>query len=145
MRNAFDPAMNNVLLLDWITYHNHPFSIINSERFRRLLQYNNPWLELKQIPCANTLVNLLQVEYNNALGPVTELLQSAKHKIHFTFDGWTSKRNRSFLGINAHFVDRDWKQWKVLLGLPPITRRHTGKDIADEVAEILAHYSIMDK
>ncbi len=145
MRNAFDPAMNNVLLLDWITYHNHPFSIINSERFRRLLQYNNPWLELKQIPCANTLVNLLQVEYNNALGPVTELLQSAKHKIHFIFDGWTSKWNRSFLGINAYFVDRDWKQWKVLLGLPPITRRHTGKDIADEVAEILAHYSIMDK
>ncbi|KAM4065570.1 ribonuclease H-like protein [Hirsutella rhossiliensis] len=32
--------------------------------------------------------------------------------IHFTFDGWTSRQNTSFLGINAHFIDQDWNQWE---------------------------------
>jgi hypothetical protein len=94
--------MNQLLLLDWLTYHNLPFNLVNSERFKRLLLYNNPSLQEGQIPTSKTLINLLIGEYKRALGPLYELLQTARSMIHFTFDGWTSRQNSSFLGINAH-------------------------------------------
>jgi hypothetical protein len=141
----FNPKMNQLLLLDWLTYHNLPFNLVNSERFRRLLLYNNPSLQEGQIPTGKTLVTLLMDEYSRALGPVHELLRRARSMIHFTFDGWTSRQNTSFLGINAHFIDQDWKQWKILLALPALKKRHTGTALADEVADTIYSFDMQDK
>ncbi|OBS16232.1 hypothetical protein FPOA_13037 [Fusarium poae] len=84
-------------------------------------------------------------EYSRALGPVHELLRRARSMIHFTFDGWTSRQNTSFLGINAHFIDQDWKQWKILLALPALKKRHTGTALADEVADTIYSFDMQDK
>lgn len=143
--SLFDPAMNQLLLLDWLTYHILPFNLVNSERFRRLLLYNNPSLQEGQIPSDRTLVNLLTNEYNRVRGPVHVLLQRARSMIHFTFDGWTSRQNASFLGINAHFIDRDWKQWRILLALPAFRKRHTGAALADEVADTICAFGLQDR
>ncbi|KAG7000066.1 putative AC transposase [Fusarium oxysporum f. sp. conglutinans] len=145
LHSLFDPAVNQLLLLDWLTYHNLPFNLVNSERFRRLLLYNNPSLQEEQIPSDRTLVNLLTNEYNRARGPVHVLLQKARSMIHFTFDGWTSRQNASLLGINAHFVDRDWKQWRILLALPALRNRHTGAALADEVADTICAFGLQDR
>ncbi|KAM4056759.1 ribonuclease H-like protein [Hirsutella rhossiliensis] len=145
LHTLFDPKMNQLLLLDWLTYHNLPFNVVNSERFRRLLLYNNPALQEGQIPTGKTLVNLLLDEYNRALGPLCELLQRARSMIHFTFDGWTSRQNTSFLGINAHFIDQDWNQWGILLALPALAKRHTGAALADEVADTICAFGLEDR
>ncbi|GKU10903.1 unnamed protein product, partial [Fusarium langsethiae] len=97
-----------------------------------------------QIPTGKTLVTLLMDEYSRALGPVHELLRRARSMIHFTFDGWTSRQNTSFLGINAHFIDQDWKQWKILLALPALKKRHTGTALADEVADTIYSFDMQD-
>jgi hypothetical protein len=145
LHTLFDPKMNQLLLLDWLTYHNLPFNLVNSERFKRLLLYNNPSLREGQIPSDNTLVNLLTSEYSRALGPVHALLERARSMIHFTFDGWTSRQNASFLGINAHFIDRDWKQWRLLLALPALRKRHTGTALADEVADTICAFDVQER
>ncbi|KHO10676.1 FluG domain-containing protein [Metarhizium robertsii ARSEF 23] len=144
LHTLFDPAMNQLLLLDWLTYHNLPFNLVNSERFKRLLLYNNPCLQEGQIPSDRTLVNLLEKEYNRALDPV-KVLQKARSMIHFTFDGWTSRQNTSFLGVNAHFIDRNWKQWRILLALPALRKRHTGAALADEVADTICAFSLRNR
>ncbi|KAL5610641.1 hypothetical protein FOBRF1_006758 [Fusarium oxysporum] len=145
LRSLFDPAVNQLLLLDWLTYHNLPFNLVNSERFRRLLLYNNPSLREEQIPSDRTLVNLLTSEYNRASQEVRVLLRKARSMFHFTFDGWTSRQNASFLGINAHFIDRDWKQWRILLALPALRNRHTGAVLADEVADTICAFDLQDR
>jgi hypothetical protein len=142
LHSLFNPRMNQLLLLDWLTYHNLPFNLVNSERFRRILLYNNPSLQDRQIPTSKTLINLLVSEYKRALEPVCKLLQLARSMVHFTFDGWTSRQNASFLGINAHFIDRDWKQWRMLLALPALKRRHTGEALADEVADTIYMFEL---
>ena len=133
-----------MLLLDWITYHNLPFEIVNTERFQRILLYDNPVLDSALLPSAKTLLRMLESEYSGAVGPVTEVLQSARSQIHFSFDGWTSKSCTSFLGINAQFVDRDFNQHRILLGLRPLGGRHTGTSLADEVCDTLAFWRIND-
>ncbi|KAK4078867.1 hypothetical protein Purlil1_11805 [Purpureocillium lilacinum] len=145
LHTLFDPKTNQLLLLDWLTYHNLPFHLVNSERFKRLLLYNNPSLQEGQIPSDKTLVNLLTAEYNRALGPVHAVLQGARSMVHFTFDGWTSRQNASFLGVNAHFIDRDWKQWRILLALPALKKRHTGAALADEVADTICAFSLQER
>jgi hypothetical protein len=57
--------------------------------------------------------------------------------VHFTFESWTSRQNTSFLGINAHSIDRDWKKWRILLALPALRKCHTGEALADEVADTM--------
>ncbi|KAK6850539.1 ribonuclease H-like protein [Apiospora arundinis] len=48
-------------------------------------------------------------------------------------------RSRS---VTVYFIDRDWKQWCFLLGLPPLRGRHTGGVLADEVYNILTYFGI---
>ena len=143
--DQFDQRINRLLILDWLTYNNLPFTIVQCERFQRMLLYNNPVLEKEQIPSPQTLKRMIDNEYERAIGSVTEVLQSARGLIHYTFDGWTSRVNTSFLGINAHFIDRNWKQWDFLLALPPLQRRHTGEALADEVADTLVYFGVEER
>ncbi|KJK73923.1 hypothetical protein H634G_10784 [Metarhizium anisopliae BRIP 53293] len=144
LRGQFNIKGLRVLLLDWITYYNLPFEIVNTERFQRILLYGNPLLDKTHIPSAKTLFRMLESEYRGAIGPVTEVLRNARSQIHFSFDGWTSKSYVSFLGINAQFVDSDFAQHRILLGLRPLSGRHTGACLADEVADTLAFWQIDD-
>jgi len=144
LRASVDEKSLRVSLLDWITYHNLPFEIVDSQRFRRVLTTVNPVLETR-IPCRKTLVRSLEDEYKKAVGPVTETLQTARGKIHFAFDGWTTAHNTSsFLGINAHFIDVEWQVRSILLGLPALRNRHTGEALADEVADVLNFWGIKE-
>ncbi|KAJ3552946.1 hypothetical protein NPX13_g10995 [Xylaria arbuscula] len=141
----FKPSVNNLLILDWITYANHSFSTVNDPRWRRILLYNNPGLEEQQLPSHKILISLLIAEYKRAMDSVRSLLGTARGMVHLTFDGWTSRKNMSFVGINAHFIDEKWKKWTILLGLPALVGRHTGKDVADEVLSIIYAFSIASK
>ncbi|KAM5342913.1 hypothetical protein ACJ41O_013879 [Fusarium nematophilum] len=75
LRGRFISKGLRVLLLDWITYHNLPFNIVNTERFQRILLYGNPLLDVPHIPSAKTLLRMLESEYRGAVGPVTEVLR----------------------------------------------------------------------
>lgn len=141
----FIPHLNNLLILDWLVDSNLPLAIVDNPKWRRQQQYNNPTMQLNELPHSKTFTRLLLDEYERALPLVRTLLQTARGMIHITFDGWTSRRNSSFLGINAHFVDKDWKQWKILLGLPQMLHRHTGEVTANEVINTLRFFGILDK
>jgi predicted component of type VI protein secretion system len=65
--------------------------------------------------------------------------------IHLTFDGWTSRQNTSFLGVIAHSIDRDWKQWKLLLALSTLRKRHTGAALADEAADTICAFGMQSR
>lgn len=140
MKNNYDISYSRVLMVDWLTSTNLPFSITNNLKFKRLLAYNNPCIQPSDVPGSATLYKILADEYERAIGPVTEHLKTTRGLIHYTFDGWTSRTRKSFLGVNAHFVDRDFKQWSFLLGLPPMIGRHRGEEIADEVAETITYF-----
>jgi hypothetical protein len=73
------------------------------------------------------------------------MLQLAQGLMHFIFNGWTSRQNVSFLGINAHFLDEKWVFRTIFLDLPPLLYRHTGNAMADEMAAVLQFFSIEDR
>jgi hypothetical protein len=135
----------HILILNWMTTHNLPFHIVESDEFKAILLYGNSLVCPSHIPSADTLIRLLFVEYGKASESVKSVLKTALHLVHFCFDGWTSRSNLSFLGINAQFVDKDFKCRKVLLGLPHLDGRHTGEDLAEEVSMVLGFWELDTK
>jgi hypothetical protein len=135
----------HTLILNWITTHNLPFQIAESDEFKAILLYGNSLVCPSHIPSADTLIRLLFMEYERASASVKSVLQTALHLIHFCFDGWTSRSNLSFLGINAQFVDKNFRLRKVLLGLPQLDGRHTGEALAEEVSKVLSFWELDDK
>jgi hypothetical protein len=94
--------IKDLLLIDWIIANNLPFRLVNSPALQRWAIYRNSGSSL---PTRKIIASLLKKEYQRAIPYVKQMLQSARGLVHFTFDGWTSRQNVSFLGINAYFLD----------------------------------------
>jgi hypothetical protein len=129
------------LLIEWVTSENLPFRVVESSCFQNIVLHLNPAFK-GRLPSAMVLRDRLDSLYKQAQGPVTELLATARGRIHVTFDGWTSRNRLSLLGINVFFIDVDWSHRKLLLGLPSIQGRHSGENLAEEVASVLADFGI---
>jgi hypothetical protein len=88
LQELFDAGDSQLFLLDWIVANNLPFSVVDSEEFRRFVTSINPacW-----IPSRKVITNLIKNEYQYAVSHIKTLLQTAKGLIHLTFDGWTSR------------------------------------------------------
>ncbi|KFA77097.1 hypothetical protein S40288_09729, partial [Stachybotrys chartarum IBT 40288] len=111
LRGRFSSKGLRMLLLDWITYHNLPFEIVNTERFQRSLLYGNPLLDKAYSLCEDTAAHARD---------------GCSIPNLFLLYGWTSKSYTSFLGIDAQFIDCDFVQHRILLGLRPLYGRHNG-------------------
>jgi len=83
--------------------------------------------------------------YDKVLGCVTEVLQSAITKIHFSFDLWTSKNQLALLGLVAHFINKKGVPTTTLLALPRQRGKHTGERLAETISEIIHAFSLQDK
>lgn len=122
-------------ILRWLIEDNQPFASIETAAFKNMLCH-------QRIPSRHTIERRLNDSYKGAIGPVTEHLKTARGKIHFTFDGWTSRNRLALLGLHAYFVDEDFELQKLVLGLPPIAKKHTGDELAEQVIQILHHFDI---
>jgi hypothetical protein len=80
--------------------------------------------------------------YEQQLGVVTETLASAITKVSLSFDLWTSGTSVALLGVVAHFINAEGKPTSILLSFPRQQGRHTGTNIADNVACIIAEYGL---
>jgi len=76
---------------------------------------------------------------------VTELLKSAFSKLYVLLDIWTSRSLLSLCGIIVYFINNEGRYKSFLLSIPKLAGRHTGVNIADGVATILAEFDISNK
>jgi hypothetical protein len=48
----------------------------------------------------------------------------------------------SYLGIHVHWVNQDWKQRTILLGLPQLQNHHTGAELAEEIKIVMKFFGV---
>ena len=75
---------------------------------------------------------------------VTELLKGAQGKVNISFDLWSSKNLLSLCSLVVHFI-ADGKLHQFLLSIPWLVGAHTGLNIAESVAAILAEFDLQDQ
>lgn len=132
-------------LICMITKEYHPFSIIEDQEFRRLLNLLNPSYK---IPTRKTVSNsLIPAFYNQIVDIVKERIERA-FAVCITTDGWTSRSNDSFFSVTAHYIVEEEKRTFLtsdLLGCISYTERHTAENISNMLKEVINEWKITNK
>ncbi|EXU94994.1 hypothetical protein X797_011930, partial [Metarhizium robertsii] len=74
-----------------------------------------------------------------------DVLRKAPGLIHMSFDGWRSGNRHALYGICCFYRDENNKPCKLTLGLPEISAKHTGPNIAAEILDVIESYQIQHK
>lgn len=114
-------------LLKFVVMGFHPFSIVEEEEFKRLVNMLCPGYRL---PTRKTLSSsLLLQEYNMTLQIVKINLQEAE-AVCLTTDTWTSINNESFIAITAHYLNSVVQLRSALLSCFQIDKRHAAENLS---------------
>jgi len=125
---------------------NYPFSIVESTDLRRALLILGPEKTEKLFPkSASTTRRLVDQLYATELVTLKELLASTPHKLHLSFDLWTSPNRMALLGIVGHFLDKEKVLPTGLFGLPRIFGQHSSVNQATSMFSTIQQLSISNR
>jgi hypothetical protein len=107
-----------------------------------LLTYRNPIVE-PVIPASHNTVRSWLIEaYKMNKKLVKRNLAQARSRITLSFDGWKSDNEVDYLGIVAHYIDKDFTVKAVLLALKNTFGNHTGLEMKEHLREACKDYKI---
>ncbi|XP_026399401.1 zinc finger BED domain-containing protein RICESLEEPER 2-like [Papaver somniferum] len=94
----------------------------------------------------NTLRTDIYKCYLEGKQQLKRILLDSPGRISLTSDIWLSKQRLSYLGITAHFIDKNWVLQKRIITYALIDTSHTGENIAEFIFRKLVHdWSISEK
>jgi hypothetical protein len=139
-------------LLQWIISDNVPFSVVESDRFLKILNYLNPGIEDK-IGGRRTLSRMLVLEFQRCQTLMKSLLAISLSKIHLSFDLWTSPNQLAIVGIVAHWIGQVGQVGQVgnprcqcaLIAMKSLDSSHSGDNIANVIIPVIQEYEIQDR
>ena len=130
-------------VLDWVIVSSKPLSLFDDKKFRGTYVYLNKYAIL---PSRRTATRLLLERFNNGISHLGQLLQDPSNgKLHATFDLWTSRANRAFMGITVHYIDKNWKICNQVLDMHPVPESHTAAYIHQIFFDTLVRFGIRDR
>ncbi|KNB17838.1 hypothetical protein FOXG_22067 [Fusarium oxysporum f. sp. lycopersici 4287] len=142
----FDKTAFQQKLVNWIVNSNQSFSIVNDQDLRDIFNYLNPSVEITKANITDVTVRAIaEREFTNNMERVKDALRKSPGQIHIQYDGWKSGNRHALYGITCVFRDSNNRPQKCVLGLPELTERHTGENIAGQIIEIIREYEISDK
>ncbi|KAF6527938.1 hypothetical protein HZS61_008243 [Fusarium oxysporum f. sp. conglutinans] len=142
----FDKTVFQQKLVNWIVNSNQSFSIVNDQDLRDIFNYLNPSVEITKANITDVTVRAIaEREFTNNMERVKDALRKSPGQIHIQYDGWKSGNRHALYGITCVFRDPNNRPQKCVLGLPELTDRHTGENIAGQIIEIIREYEISDK
>jgi hypothetical protein len=142
----FDKTVFQQKLVNWIVNSNQSFSTANDKYLRDIFSYLNPSVEITQANITHMTVRAIaEREFNSNKERVKEVLRKSPGQIHIQYDGWKSGNRHALYGITCVFRDSNNRPQKCVLGLPELTERHTGENIAGQIIEIIQEFEIEDK
>ena len=101
--STVDQGRFRYLVAAWSARHARPYAIIEDEYFRDILLILNPTV---QIHSRQTVARDITDMYERSRLAVATHLQSIRHRLHLTLDGWTSPNVFSFLGVTVRYFEK---------------------------------------
>ncbi|CAG8606210.1 16682_t:CDS:2, partial [Cetraspora pellucida] len=86
-------------LINWIISDNQSFIVVENNFFQTMIKRLN---NIVKIPSTNTISNKIVKLYNDKQINLQKKLQEILGKISYILDTWTSKNQKSFIGITAY-------------------------------------------
>ncbi|EAQ93229.1 hypothetical protein CHGG_01464 [Chaetomium globosum CBS 148.51] len=144
--SAFDRAEFQRRIVRWLISANLPFRTAEHPYLRDVFSYLNPSVDIQKANLSEKTVHALAVrEVERHKDAVVKTLQESPGLVHLVFDGWTSRNRLSLYGVSAVFRDEEGTPHKIVLGLPEMSDRHTGENIAEAILDVIRNYGIEKK
>lgn len=129
-------------LLEWVVSDNVSFCGAASQKLHALLSLLHPSVNDIHPVSHNTVRGYVVDDFKEVRKAIRQELHTAISKISLSFDIWTAPNHLPFLGIEAHFVDRNGKLRNILIAFRLIYGAHTGENIASIVIDVITWYGI---
>lgn len=76
---------------------------------------------------------------------IKQEIKDSKSRLSICLDIWTTKSfKNAYIGMTAHFIDKDIKLRKRFLGLAELKCRHTSVNIYKHIMKFLTLYNLTD-
>ena len=121
---------------------NLPLNIIESPAFRDFMKGLNP--KWQPISCKALKLNLIPTFASDMRDTIRKTLVSSTD-VTLTVDGWSDRRCRSFLGLTAHFVDKNFIPQVFLVDFLRFKSPHTGEKIQQMTEDVLDRFGLKEK
>lgn len=119
-----------------------PFSVVDDNGFKEFVYALNPGYQLpSRFVVSKTL---LPAMYEECVNKVQELVNCGK-AFCITTDAWTSINTVSFIGVTAHFLDKNFNLHSVLLDCSSFDLRHTTENLAADLQRVCKKWKIENK
>lgn len=140
----FDIPLYRDLIVKFILNNNLPLSIVDSPSFRALIVYLN-----NSAPNISRPTIKLELEelYNRQTTKLKARLANNDSRYSLTLDEWKSGNNNDYLAITIHFLNKDFKVEKYLIGFEYLndSTAYTGEELYKYVDSVLKEYDIRNK
>lgn len=132
-------------ILRWIIKKRLPLNSVENDDFASVAYALDAGMKDYITSDGSTIRAWILAEFEIQQAVVKAALQSARSKIHLSFDLWSSPNGLALLGVVAHYLGRDLKVRSVSIALTSIEGAHSGENIAEAVIPILEMYELQGK
>jgi hypothetical protein len=127
----------------WPVDNNHPLSEFEKPAFRDMIAMANPEAEVALWQSRKSVRQYVMRLYNHLQPRIVHELSGALSRIHVSFDEWTTKGGkRGYLGIVAHYVNRDGNLVDLPIALPQLMGVHSGENMSEIVYSTLQKFGV---
>lgn len=127
----------------WLVDNNHPLSEFEKPAFRDMIAMANPEAEAALWQSHKSVRQYILRLYNHLQPRVIYELSRALSRIHVSLDGRTTKGGkRGYLGIVAHYVNRNGNLVDLPIALPQLMGAHSGENMAEIVYSTLQKFGV---
>jgi hypothetical protein len=121
-------------LVNWLIDDLIPLKIVQSEKFRKLLQDLDPAFI---VPDVKLVKQIIHRAYNHILPLIMEYIENHAISVNLTTDLWTAQNRQSYIGITCCFLDEMFQLCELVLAVSYVHYPHTAEHINDTLLEIL--------
>lgn len=117
-----------------------PFTLVEDEFFRDLIDYCSSGHQECQLFCAKTAKRSIEALYTEYKSKMKSIVENNGGKISYVIDCWISSNQLPFQGVIARWIDDDWELCQTVLDLTVLKGSHEGKNIAAAFWNVLKEF-----
>ncbi|KAM0916497.1 hypothetical protein ACQ4PT_010141 [Festuca glaucescens] len=134
----FDPDKLRAAFAQMVIEDELPFAFGEKSGFRKFMAIACPRFKP---PSRRTCTRDAVGTYYEEKAKVKLFFQEQCERVCITTDCWTSQQQDSYMTVTAHFIDKDWKLHKKIIGFFKI-KGHRGEDIGKHLVTCLMEWGL---
>jgi len=132
-------------LVKFIISTDQPFSIVEDEAFKQLIEYCSRDNPITKLPGQTTTRDDILKKFEDERNKIKIELSENTSMFSFIIDCWTSSNQNPFLGIVITWVDNEWNLQTRVLDLNILKGSHTGTNLAESFISTIEDFGIQKK